>query len=98
VEFGQPDSIISDQYNPQTLNRNAYVDSNPINNSDPTGHLGCLLELPEISSSPVNSPEEMFTIVDAFGATILDSAQVVMVQELRTDLTRLFQPELVHDR
>ena len=36
--FLQPDSIIPDQYNPQSLNRYSYVGNNPINRTDPSGH------------------------------------------------------------
>jgi hypothetical protein len=39
--FTQPDSIIPDQYNPQTLNRYAYALENPIRYNDPSGH--CVL-------------------------------------------------------
>ena len=36
--FIQPDSIIPDIYNPQTLNRYAYARNNPLKYIDPTGH------------------------------------------------------------
>jgi RHS repeat-associated protein len=36
--FLQPDSIIPDLSNPQSLNRYSYVMSNPLRYSDPTGH------------------------------------------------------------
>ena len=36
--FTQPDSIIPDLYNPQSLNRYSYALNNPVNNTDPTGH------------------------------------------------------------
>ena len=36
--FTQPDTIIPDPNNPQTLNRYSYVNNNPINYIDPTGH------------------------------------------------------------
>ncbi len=37
--FTQPDSIVQDWYDPQTLNRYTYVRNNPIKYNDPTGHL-----------------------------------------------------------
>jgi RHS repeat-associated protein len=37
--FIQPDTIISNFYNPQTLNRFSYVNNRPINFNDPTGHI-----------------------------------------------------------
>jgi len=36
--FTQPDTIIQDVYDPQTLNRYAYVRNNPVNRVDPSGH------------------------------------------------------------
>ncbi len=36
--FAQADSIISDPYNPQSLNRYSYVLNNPLKYTDPTGH------------------------------------------------------------
>jgi RHS repeat-associated protein len=37
--FSSPDSLLGSIDNPQTLNRYAYVDNNPPNSTDPTGHL-----------------------------------------------------------
>jgi hypothetical protein len=39
--FVSPDSIVPDPANPQSFNRYAYVRNNPINLSDPTGHMEC---------------------------------------------------------
>ncbi|MCL4393974.1 MAG: hypothetical protein M1482_04065 [Chloroflexi bacterium] len=36
--FVQPDTIIPDLYDPQSLNRYSYVRNNPVRNTDPTGH------------------------------------------------------------
>jgi len=39
--FLQPDSIIPDQFNPQSWNRYSYVTNRPVNFNDPTGHVAC---------------------------------------------------------
>jgi hypothetical protein len=44
MQFNQPDAVIPDLYNPQSLNRFSYVNNNPVRYIDPTGHMmteGC---------------------------------------------------------
>ena len=41
--FIQPDTIISDVYDPQSLNRYSYVENNPLTYTDPSGH--CIWDL-----------------------------------------------------
>jgi RHS repeat-associated protein len=43
--FLQPDSVIPNLYNPQSLNRFSYVRNNPINYSDPSGHCSVAVSL-----------------------------------------------------
>lgn len=40
--FTQPDDIVQDIYNPQSLNRYSYVFNNPLRYTDPTGHISIL--------------------------------------------------------
>jgi hypothetical protein len=37
--FIQPDTLLPDPYNPQALNRYAYVLNNPVKYTDPSGHI-----------------------------------------------------------
>ncbi len=43
-QFLQPDSIVPNVMDPQSLNRYAYVRNNPVNLIDPTGHADCAPE------------------------------------------------------
>ncbi|MBV6451187.1 MAG: hypothetical protein MHPDNHAH_01918 [Anaerolineales bacterium] len=52
--FIQPDTIIPDQFNPQSWNRNSYVTNNPIRFNDPTGHcpniIDCVIEITKVAA------------------------------------------------
>ncbi|HMS23086.1 MAG TPA: RHS repeat-associated core domain-containing protein, partial [Candidatus Levybacteria bacterium] len=58
--FTQPDDIIQDVYNPQSLNRYSYVLNNPLKYTDPSGHIiedACIVEcslmyITALTSSP----------------------------------------------
>lgn len=39
--FVSPDTVVPDPFNPQDLNRYAYVRNSPLNYTDPTGHITC---------------------------------------------------------
>ncbi len=41
--FLQPDLLVSEPGNPQALNRYAYVYSNPLRHTDPSGHVPVIL-------------------------------------------------------
>jgi RHS repeat-associated protein len=41
--FTQPDTIVPDPDDPQALNRYTYVNNNPLNLVDPTGHFGAAI-------------------------------------------------------
>lgn len=64
--FVQPDSIVPNLANPQSLNRYSYTQNNPINFIDPSGHYRCTtddcvlqtLTLYDITTSGMNTTEK----------------------------------------
>jgi len=67
--FTQADSIIPDQYNPQSLNRYAYVLNNPVKYVDPTGHAQCQ----SYDDGECADPPPALTQCDISPTCILDS-------------------------
>ena len=43
MEFSQPDTVIPELYNPQSLNRYSYGLNNPSRYTDPSGHKACVI-------------------------------------------------------
>jgi len=64
--FIQPDTIIPNPSNPQSLNRYSYVSNRPVNFNDPTGHIACS----SLSGVSYSCPTQGYeTGVDIFIAT-----------------------------
>jgi hypothetical protein len=61
MRFLQPDSIIPDQFNPQSWNRYSYVRNNPILFNDPTGHLYCSADLEADECGFINETNNKIT-------------------------------------
>jgi RHS repeat-associated protein len=60
--FIQPDSIVPDPTNPQSLNRFSYVRNNPLTFIDPTGHWECSFDPDECAFLQNNNPGGGITI------------------------------------
>jgi len=68
--FTQPDTIVSNPYNPQAWNRFSYVGNNPIRYNDPTGH--CRIDDdPEDCFRPgFNNPPSFDDQLKEYGVTV----------------------------
>ncbi len=53
--FIQPDTIVPDPADPQSLNRYAYVNNNPVRYSDPSGHAACIDVRCDLIQTPTSS-------------------------------------------
>ncbi len=75
--FAQPDGIIQDVYDPQSLNRYSYVRNNPLRYTDPTGnYLDTVVDIASISMSIndlKNNPVDPINWV-ALGADVVTTA------------------------
>lgn len=56
ARFTQPDTIIPNPDNPQSLNRYSYTLNNPIRYTDPSGHIPCEYDLIECVGAPSTPP------------------------------------------
>ncbi|HMS22823.1 MAG TPA: RHS repeat-associated core domain-containing protein, partial [Candidatus Levybacteria bacterium] len=76
--FTQPDDIIQDVYNPQSLNRYSYVLNNPLKYTDPSGHIVdtlfdvafILYDIRELQKDPNNHWDQAALGADVVGALI----------------------------
>ncbi|MCB9430929.1 MAG: RHS repeat-associated core domain-containing protein [Ardenticatenaceae bacterium] len=72
-----PDTIVPDPANPQSFNRYSYVNNNPLNYADPTGHDAVAANL---------TPEEAQVLADAIGLLLLENGDGTTVLEFLQDL------------
>ena len=77
MEFQQPDTIIPNEYDPQTSNRYAYVLNNPINFSDPSGQNACAAFVNGMCVHEVSDADQQ--LINANGATITSPSSSVVV-------------------
>ena len=101
--FVQPDSIIPDIYDPQSLNRYAYVRNNPLKYTDPDGHFFVIAATILIGSAVYGSSySAIFTGVEYFdqisevmteqGVSYFEAREIVInspeLTELRQDAAK----------
>ncbi len=69
--FAQPDSIVPNPYNPQSLNRYSYTLNNPVKYTDPSGHSACVDEDCDVQFNPITDELMAPNGIDAAADSIL---------------------------
>jgi hypothetical protein len=64
----QPDSLIPDSSNPQSLNRYSYTQNNPINSIDPSGHITCVDQSEKFTGTEEECKEIISTWLEVLGS------------------------------
>ncbi len=79
--FTQPDSLIPDPYNPQSLNRYSYVLNNPMRYTDPTGHEECETDMCDEAGEDDRS--ELISEIREYGVTVTGSFSKAELEEVK---------------
>ena len=69
----QPDTLIPDLSNPQTLNRYSYVGNNPISYNDPSGHCLTGLVIDTLVCADV--------VISVVALTLVTYAAIILIRE-----------------
>ena len=92
--FTQPDTIVPNPNNPQSLNRYAYVTNNPARYIDPSGHKGCKdMDDPDCEQELGLKKQLMQDILDMFGVTLTGDwslSQMTTIFNALKDIGRKF--------
>ncbi|MBI3159411.1 MAG: hypothetical protein HYZ26_07420 [Chloroflexi bacterium] len=91
--WSQPDTIVPNPTNPQSLNRYSYVFNNPVNLVDPTGHDGkCLRYLDD--QCVVYQTNGGGTTAQAPSTTLTTQEEQMLEEELKTEVCGQGGPQL----